>query len=42
MIEAKQTATYHKWYRKLKDRKARAIIAARIEQLTYGRKTFTL
>ena len=36
MIEAKQTATYHKWYRKLKDRKARAIIATRIERLIYG------
>ena len=36
MIEIKQTATYQKWYRKLKDRKARAIVAARIERLIYG------
>ena len=36
MTEIKQTATYQKWYRKLKDRKASLLIANRIERLVYG------
>jgi len=36
MIEIKQTETYLKWERKLKDRKAKAIIAARIFRLSNG------
>jgi len=36
MIEIKQTATYRKWESKLKDRRARATIAARIFRLANG------
>ena len=36
MTEIKQTATWHKWERSLKDRKARAIIASRIFRLACG------
>lgn len=36
MIEIKQTKTFNKWERKLKDEKARAAIAARIFRLSCG------
>ncbi len=36
MIEIKQTETYRKWEHKLKDHKARAIIAARVFRLANG------
>lgn len=36
MIEIKQTETYRKWEKNLKDRKAKAIIAARIFRLSSG------
>jgi len=36
MIEIKQTETYQKWEYKLKDHKARAIIAARLFRLANG------
>lgn len=36
MIRIKQTETFRRWERKLRDRKARAIIAARILRLANG------
>ena len=36
MIEIKQTETYRKWERKLKDHRAKAAIAARIFRLANG------
>ncbi|MHB1752749.1 MAG: type II toxin-antitoxin system RelE/ParE family toxin [Acidiferrobacter sp.] len=36
MIEIKQTATFQRWRKKLKDDRARAIIAARLTRLAYG------
>ena len=36
MIEIKQTATFRKWESKLKDKRARAMIAARIFRLANG------
>jgi putative addiction module killer protein len=36
MLEIKQTETYQKWEHKLKDHKARAIIAARLFRLANG------
>lgn len=36
MLKIKQTLTYKKWENKLKDRRARAIIAARIFRLANG------
>lgn len=36
MVEIKQTETYRKWEHKLKDHKARAIIAARLFRLAHG------
>ncbi len=36
MREIKQTATFQKWERKLKDRRAKAAIAARIFRLANG------
>ena len=36
MMELKQTATYRKWQRKLKDHRAKALIAARIFRLANG------
>jgi putative addiction module killer protein len=35
-MELKQTDTFRKWERKLKDRKARALIAARLYRLASG------
>ena len=36
MFDIKQTATYQKWERKLKDQRAKAAIAARIFRLANG------
>lgn len=36
MIEIKQTETYRKWHRRLKDERARALIASRLDRLAYG------
>src|SRR6056297_1624745 len=36
MIEIKQTATYQKWQGKLKDQRAKALIAARVFRLANG------
>jgi putative addiction module killer protein len=36
MIEIKQTATYLKWQAKLKDQRAKALIAARVFRLANG------
>lgn len=36
MLIVRQTETFRKWERKLKDRKARAVIAARIFRLANG------
>ena len=36
MIEVKQTETYRKWEHKLRDKKARAAIAARVFRLANG------
>ncbi len=36
MTEIKQTATFQRWRKKLKDDRARAIIAARLARLAYG------
>ncbi|MBD1400285.1 type II toxin-antitoxin system RelE/ParE family toxin [Pelovirga terrestris] len=36
MLEIKQTATYQRWQGKLKDRRAKALIAARVFRLANG------
>ena len=36
MVEIKQTATYKKWQSKLKDQRAKALIAARIFRMANG------
>ncbi|WP_339057594.1 type II toxin-antitoxin system RelE/ParE family toxin [Candidatus Regiella endosymbiont of Tuberolachnus salignus] len=36
MVEIKQTETYRKWHRRLKDERARALIASRLDRLAYG------
>ena len=36
MLELKQTDTFRKWWRKLRDTKARALVAARLDRLAYG------
>lgn len=36
MIQLKQTETFRKWERRLKDQKARAAIAARLFRLAHG------
>jgi putative addiction module killer protein len=36
MIEIKQTETYRRWERKLRDKRAKAIIAARLFRLSSG------
>nr|WP_298410262.1 type II toxin-antitoxin system RelE/ParE family toxin [uncultured Halomonas sp.] len=36
MLDIKQTETYLKWERKLKDRRAKALIAARVFRLANG------
>jgi putative addiction module killer protein len=36
MFELKQTETFRKWRTKLKDERARALIASRLDRLAYG------
>jgi putative addiction module killer protein len=36
MLELKQTETFRKWRTKLKDERARALIASRLDRLAYG------
>lgn len=36
MIEFKQTETFRKWRQRLKDERARAIIASRLDRLAFG------
>jgi len=36
MLELKQTETFRKWRMKLRDDRARAIIASRLDRLAYG------
>ncbi len=36
MIEVKQTETFHRWWTKLRDRRAIAIIFSRLDRLTRG------
>jgi putative addiction module killer protein len=36
MIEVRETPTYEKWRKRLKDVRARALIASRITRLAYG------
>jgi len=36
MIELKQTETFKKWWTRLKDDRAKAIILARLDRLAYG------
>ncbi len=36
MIELKQTETFRKWWTRLRDQRARGLIAARLDRLAYG------
>src|ERR1019366_10087907 len=36
MLELKQTETFRKWRTRLKDERARALIASRLDRLAYG------
>jgi putative addiction module killer protein len=36
MVELKQTETFRKWRTKLKDDRAQALIASRLDRLAYG------
>lgn len=36
LIELKQTQTFQKWRVRLKDERARALIASRLDRLAYG------
>ena len=36
MFELKQTETFRKWRTRLKDQRARALIASRLDRLAYG------
>ncbi|MDX8439959.1 type II toxin-antitoxin system RelE/ParE family toxin [Mesorhizobium australafricanum] len=36
MFELKQTETFRKWRRQLKDERARALIASRLDRLAFG------
>ncbi|MGF6240895.1 MULTISPECIES: type II toxin-antitoxin system RelE/ParE family toxin [Paraburkholderia] len=36
MIELKQTETFRKWRMRLKDERARAVIASRLDRLAFG------
>jgi putative addiction module killer protein len=36
MIELKQTETFRRWRTKLRDRRARALIASRLDRLAFG------
>ncbi len=37
MFEVKQTETFRKWRTRLKDERVRALIASRLDRLSYGR-----
>ena len=36
MTELKQTEIFRKWWKKLRDERARALVAARLNRLAYG------
>jgi putative addiction module killer protein len=36
MIELRQTETFRKWWTKLRDQRAGALVAARLDRLAYG------
>ena len=36
MVELRQTETFRKWWTKLRDQRARALVAARLDRLAYG------
>lgn len=36
MVDLKQTETFRKWWTKLHDERARALVAARLDRLAYG------
>lgn len=36
MIELRQTETFRRWWTKLRDQRARALVAARLDRLAYG------
>lgn len=36
MTELKQTETFRKWWKQLRDERARALVAARLNRLAYG------
>jgi len=36
MVELKQTETFRKWRSRLRDERARALIASRLDRLAYG------
>lgn len=36
MVDLKQTETFRKWWTKLRDERARALVAARVDRLAYG------
>ena len=36
MIELRQTETFRRWWTKLRDQRARALVAARFDRLAYG------
>jgi len=36
MVELQQTETFRKWWTKLRDQRARALVAARLDRLAYG------
>ena len=36
MLQLRQTETFRKWWTKLKDERARALVAARLDRLAYG------
>lgn len=38
MIEIKQTETFRKWRERLKDERARVLIASRLDRLAFGHK----
>ncbi|KJF65211.1 type II toxin-antitoxin system RelE/ParE family toxin [Rhizobium nepotum] len=36
MVKLKQSATFQKWFRKLKDEKGKALITSRLNRLSFG------
>lgn len=36
MVELRQTDTFRRWWTKLRDQRARALVAARLDRLAYG------